>query len=83
MKTLIDFHTHTIASGHHTTDTLTTIAEEAAKRGLKYLGVTDHAPKMPGAASESYFMNLKYCDKKLYGVKILYGAELNVLNKSG
>lgn len=83
MKTLIDFHTHTIASGHHTTDTLTTLAEEAAKRGLKYLGVTDHAPKMPGAASESYFMNLKYCDKKLYGVKILYGAELNVLNKAG
>lgn len=83
MKTLVDFHTHTIASGHHTTDTLTTLAEEASKRGLKYLGVTDHAPKMPGAASESYFMNLKYCDKKLYGVNILYGAELNVLNKAG
>lgn len=83
MKTLVDFHTHTIASGHHTTDTLTTLAEEAQKRGLKYLGVTDHAPKMPGAASESYFMNLKYCDKKLYGVNILYGAELNVLNKTG
>lgn len=83
MKISIDFHTHTIASGHHTTDTLTVMAEEAAKRGLLYLGITDHAPKMPGAASVSYFRNLAYCDKKLYGINILYGAELNVLNEKG
>lgn len=83
MKILTDFHTHTIASGHHTTDTLTAMAEEASKRQLLYLGITDHAPKMPGAASESYFRNLKYCDKRLYGVNILYGAELNVLSAKG
>ncbi len=83
MNTIIDFHTHTIASGHHTTDTVTKMAEEAKKRGLRYLCVTDHAPKMPGAASVNYFRNLKYADKTLYGVKIFYGAELNVLNASG
>lgn len=83
MKTSIDFHTHTIASGHHTTDTLTVMAEEAAKRGLSYLGITDHAPKMPGAASVSYFRNLAFCDKKLYGINILYGAELNVSDGKG
>ncbi len=83
MKILIDFHTHTIASGHHTTDTLTTMAEEASERQLLYLGITDHAPKMQGSASESYFRNLKYCDKRLYGVNMLYGAELNVLNAKG
>ena len=33
MNTIIDFHTHTIASGHHTTDTVTKMAEEAKKRG--------------------------------------------------
>lgn len=83
MKILADFHTHTIASGHYTTDTVTFMAEEAFKRGILYLGITDHAPKMPGAANASYFRNLKYCDKKLYGVNILYGAELNVLNEKG
>ena len=83
MRILTDFHTHTIASGHHTTDTLTAMAEEASKRQLLYLGITDHAPKMPGAASDSYFRNLKYCDKRLYGVNMLYGAELNVLSAKG
>ena len=34
MNTIIDFHTHTIASGHHTTDTVTKMAEEAKKRGV-------------------------------------------------
>ena len=83
MKILIDFHTHTIASGHHTTDTVTQMAEEASERGVLYLGITDHAPKMAGAAAESYFRNLKYSDKRLYGVNVLYGAELNVLNEKG
>ena len=31
----------------------------------------------------NYFRNLKYADKTLYGVKIFYGAELNVLNAGG
>lgn len=83
MRTIIDFHSHTIASGHYASDTITAMAEEAKKRGLRYLCVTDHAPAMPGAASESYFRNLKYADKKLYGINMTYGVELNVLNGNG
>ena len=79
----MDLHTHSIASGHHTQDTLTTLAKRAKDMGLEYLGITDHAPKMQGAANESYFRNLHHADKHIHGVKILYGAELNVLNRQG
>lgn len=83
MKAKMDLHTHSIASGHHTQDTVTTLAKRASELGLEYLGITDHAPKMQGSAGESYFRNLRYADKRLFGVKILYGAELNVLNETG
>lgn len=83
MDVKMDLHTHSVSSGHHTNDTVTVMAEIAKKRGIEYLGITDHAPKMDGAPKESYFRNLKYADKVLYGVRMLYGAELNVLNVNG
>ena len=49
MKALIDLHTHTLVSGH----AYSTIKEnvEAAKlAGLKYIGLSEHAPNMPAAA---------------------------------
>ena len=83
MNIVMDTHVHTIASGHHTTDTLRDIVFAAKNKGLICTAVTDHAPKMLGAASESYFMNLKFCDKIKYGIRVLYGAELNVFNTAG
>ena len=83
MQAKMDLHTHSVASGHHTTDTVTDMAREAKKRGAEYLGITEHAPKMLGSCGKSYFSSLSYSDKKLFGVNILYGAELNVLNKAG
>ena len=50
-----DIHTHTIASGHGTRDTISDMAKEAAARGLSTLGISDHSPATPGAASLSYF----------------------------
>ena len=83
MKAKMDLHTHTVASGHHTLDTLTMLAKRANEKGLTHLGITDHAPKTNGSASESYFRNLRYADRRLFGVNILYGVELNVLNEKG
>ncbi len=83
MKAKIDTHTHSIASGHYTTDTITKMAEKSRDLGLYFLAITDHAPKMIGTTNESYFHNLKYSDKKLYGVNMLYGVELNILNLQG
>ena len=67
MKAKMDLHTHSIASGHHTEDTVTALAKRAKELGLEYLGITDHAPKMQGAASVNYFRNLRYSDKSIYG----------------
>lgn len=79
----MDLHTHSIASGHYTVDTVTDMAREAKKRGLTYLGVTEHAPAMVGSCGKSYFSSLSLADKKIFGVNILYGAELNVLSRDG
>lgn len=83
MHLAVDFHTHTISSGHHTTDTLTDLAKAAAEKGLSYLAVTDHAFGMPNGASDAYFWGLKLIERKKCGVNLLFGAEVNVLDERG
>lgn len=80
---LLDIHTHSIASGHGTHDTITDMARTAANASLAVLGISDHAPATPGGAGSSYFRNLLLADKKRFGVNLLYGAELNILNENG
>lgn len=80
---LADIHTHCIASGHGTQDTITDMARAAAKRSLQVLGLSDHGPATPGAADSSYFRNLLLAERKRFGVSLLYGAELNILNENG
>lgn len=41
---LSDIHTHSIASGHGTTCTISDMAKAASKKGLKLLGIFDHGP---------------------------------------
>lgn len=49
MKTLLDVHTHTVASGH-AFSTLQEMAAAASEKGLKLLGITEHAPAYRGRA---------------------------------
>ena len=56
-ETVMDLHTHTIASGH-AYNTLREMAKAAADRGLEILGITEHAPMMPGTCHNYYFHNL-------------------------
>ncbi|MBR1814366.1 MAG: PHP domain-containing protein [Lachnospiraceae bacterium] len=74
-----DIHTHTIASGHGTRDTISDMAKEAAARGLSTLGISDHSPATPGAASLSYFRSLPKAPQTRFGIRLLYGAEANIL----
>ena len=74
-----DIHTHTIASGHGTTDTVADMAREAASRGLSTLGISDHGPATIGAASLSYFRSLTNSPRTRFGIRLLYGAEANIL----
>ena len=82
MKFVLDTHTHTLASGH-SYSTIREMAHTAAERGLELLGITEHAPKMPGSCHELYFQNLKVVDRQMCGVELLLGAELNILSPDG
>jgi len=78
-----DPHTHSIASGHGSYATITDLAKKASRMGLKAIGITDHGPATLCSSRASYFRNLAYATKKRCGVDILYGVELNILDKEG
>lgn len=82
MKIIFDLHTHTISSGH-AYSTLRENALYAADIGLEILGISDHAPQMPNSPGPYYFANQKIIPEKLSGVRILKGAELNIMDING
>ncbi|MBQ8184604.1 MAG: phosphatase [Lachnospiraceae bacterium] len=82
MRDVLDIHTHTVASGH-AYSTIRENAHMAAKKGLKLLGITEHAPHMVGTCHDFYFQNLKVVDRSAYDVPVLLGAELNILDTQG
>ena len=82
MTDLIDVHTHTIASGH-AFNTMREIIETAKFKGLQLIGISDHAPNMPGSAHEFHFLNLKAVPREAYGIKLVLGAELNIIDYNG
>ena len=82
MKNLLDLHKHTISSGH----AYSTLAENVAASklaGLKYYGISDHAPAIPGGPHIYHFSNLRAIPSVIDGVVVLKGAELNILNDKG
>lgn len=79
---LLDVHTHTIASGH-AFSTLHEMVAAAAEKGLQVLGITEHGPGIPGTCNPIYFKNLHVVPRMLNGVRLLLGAELNILDTEG
>lgn len=82
MKHVLDLHTHTLASGH-AYNTIREMACSAAEKGLELLGITEHAPQLPGTCHDFYFSNLKVVSRKMCGIELMLGAELNILDFSG
>ena len=82
MKIAVDTHTHTIASAH-AYSTIAELAKVASKRGVELLAITDHGPALPDSCSEMHFMNYHVLPKELYGVSMLYGVELNIMDYEG
>lgn len=82
MDLIIDTHTHTLASGH-AYNTINEMAKSAADKGLKLLAITDHAPAMPGSCSYMYFLNRRALKREKYGIRLLFGTELNIINTDG
>lgn len=79
MELKADIHTHTIASGH-AYGTIREMAEAAGRKKLGLLGHSDHAPGIPGTAHPFHFCNFEAIPRNLYGVSIIHGSEVNVLN---
>lgn len=78
-----DLHTHTIASGHGSTATITQMAKTAKEKGLKILGISDHGPATSGGAKGAYFRSLSIAPRKRFGIDLLYGAEVSILDNCG
>lgn len=82
MKILVDTHTHTISSGH-AYSTLDENIKRASEIGLQIMAMTDHTEGMPGGAHLFYFNNLRVLPEELYDVRLLKGAETNIISYEG
>ena len=82
MDILLDVHTHTTASGH-AFSSLQEMVRAGQERGLKILGITEHAPGIPGTCNPIYFRNLHVVPRWHDGMRLLLGAELDILDYNG
>lgn len=82
MKHVVDLHSHTLASGH-AYNTILEMVSGAERAGLELFGISEHAPKIPGACHPIYFENLKAIDRERFPLEVWFGAELNILDDRG
>lgn len=83
MKPLeLDVHTHTVASGH-AYGTITEMAKAASEKGLKLLGITEHSSGIPGTCDDVYFSNMKVVPRQMFGIELMLGAEINIIDYDG
>ncbi len=82
MRYCTDLHTHTVASGH-AQNTIEEMIEEARKRSLTLLGITEHSVLMPGTCTEEYFEQLTDRKRDYGDIEVLFGVELNILDYEG
>lgn len=73
-----DLHVHTVASGH-AYSTVNEIALEAARKGVRGVGLTDHGPRLPGGPHPYHFLALRFVPPVLHGVRLFRGVEANIL----
>lgn len=78
----LDVHTHTIVSGH-AYGTITEMAKAASEKGLKLLGITEHAKGIPGTCEDIYFGNMRVVPRTMFGIRLMLGAEINILDYEG
>lgn len=79
---VVDLHTHSIASGH-AYNTIYEMVQSAVNKKVKLLGISDHAPAMEGSATKHYFRGSHHLPRHLFGIPVLFGAELNLLDYNG
>ncbi len=79
----VETHSHTLVT-NHAYSTVTEMLNHAASIGLKGVCVTDHGPMIEnGVPHPFYFDNLGILPRKIAGVYLIKGAELNLCDYSG
>ena len=81
-KMVVDTHVHTISSGH-AYSTLGENCSEAARKGMKLIGITDHGPAMLGGPHIFHIKNQKVYPDFINGVEVLKGVEANIIDYNG
>lgn len=85
MRLTADYHTHTVFS--HGTGTVEQNAQAALAQGLTTLAITDHGPRhlfgMRAGRLSAYWKEIDRVAKKYPSLRLLCGAELNILNNRG
>ena len=82
LNIVVDTHTHTISSGH-AYSTIQENAKEASVNGIEMLVMSDHGSSMKGAPFLYHFGNLRVIPESIYGVRVIKGVELNIINYIG
>lgn len=78
----VDTHTHTVVSGH-AWSTLKENVEEAAKKGLKGLCLTEHGPQIPAGGPHFLTYTQIQLPCEIAGVHIYKGVETSILDYEG
>ncbi len=78
-KIIADIHMHTVVSGH-AYGTIREMVQAAKERGLQLIGISEHAPGIPGTVNPFYYLNLQVIPHFIHSIEVIHGCEINVLN---
>ncbi len=78
----VDLHIHSINSGH-AYSTFQDIVDEAVRKDMSMVAVTDHGPSMDGTNGPVHFYMGNRAPKKIKNTRILWGIEANLIDSDG
>ncbi len=82
IKLVADLHTHTNVS-HHAHSSLEEMVQGAKRAGLRAIAITNHGPSMVDGAHQWHFTNLNIVPRKIDGICVIRGIEMNILPPNG
>ncbi len=77
----IDLHIHTLHSGH-AYGSFYDVINEAMRKKMDIIAITDHGPDLLGASSKYHF-NIGHRKPEYKNLKILWGCEANIIDTKG
>ena len=82
MKIIADLHTHTLVS-QHAYSTVDEIVNAAKDKNFSLVAITDHTPASSDGAKPVHFKAMHNIPEYISGVRVLRGAEANIINYNG